>query len=169
MKYYTLAILVENEAGVLSQVIRLFSRKGYNIESIAEGVTNDPKVARITIIIKGDDLTANRIVGQLNKLMCVISVKIMDKSASVSREFVMVKVKTATKEARDEVVQIAGIFRASIIDVNLECVIITLTGDESKIEAFLNLLSEFGILEIARTGVISLDRGLVTINGKAEA
>lgn len=168
MKDYILAILVENEAGVLSQVIRLFSRKGYNIESVAEGVTNDPKVARITIIIRGDDLTANRIVGQLNKLMCVISVKIMDKASSVSREFVMVKVRTATKEARDEVVQIAGIFRASIIDVNLECVIITLTGDESKIQAFLNLLSEFGILEIARTGVISLDRGLTTINGPYE-
>ncbi len=160
----TLSVLVDNRAGVLSQVSRLFSRKGYNIESLAVGTTDDPAVSRITIEVMGDDAETRQVMNQLRKLFCVYSVQELAPDRSIRRELVMFKVRAATADTRNEVVQIANIFRASIIDVSLQSLTIALIGDESKAEAMQDLLRAFGILELVRTGVIALERGAYTIS-----
>ena len=161
---HTLSVLVENESGVLSQVSRLFSRKGFNIESLAVGVTDDPKISRITIIIICDSITIKQIANQLAKLLPVLSVKILEPEKSISRELILMKVSATEKEKRDEIIQIVNIFRAKIIDVGLQSVTVEITGNEEKTKAIVDLLEHFGILEIVRTGVISLERGQYTIN-----
>ncbi len=164
-KIQILSVLVENSAGVLSQVSRMFSRKGYNIDSLAVGPTDDPAVSRITIMINVDDLMIQQIANQLNKLLPVISVKILDKESSVCRELILVKVRVRDRGARDEIIQLANIFRVSIVDVALESLTICITGDHSKSDALLGLLNEFGILELVRTGAVALERGSGTISG----
>lgn len=164
MKQYTLAVLVENNAGVLSQVSRLFSRKGYNIESLAVGVTDDPAISRITIVMIGDDLVVKQMASQLSKLRPVISVQRLVPGKSVRRELLMIKVKAETREGRDELIQIVNIFRANIIDVSRSTLTVEITGDAEKTGAFLGLLEGFGILELARTGLIALERGQYTIH-----
>ena len=161
---HTLSVLVENTAGVLSQVSRLFSRKGYNIESLAVGTTDDPKVSRITIEIDTDDASAAQIANQLRKLFCVYSVQELVPDNSIRRELVMIKVKADTSENRNEVIQIANIFRASIIDVSVASLTLALIGDESKADAMQKLLESFGILELVRTGMVALERGAYTIS-----
>ena len=120
IKPYTLSILVQDIPGVLSQVARLFSRKGYNIESIVSGESGDPGVTRITIVLLGDELMISQIAAQCRKLLPVIAVKILDESTSLQREMALIKVKTLDRNARDEVIQMANIFRANIIDVSRE-------------------------------------------------
>ncbi|MBQ1351740.1 MAG: acetolactate synthase small subunit [Oscillospiraceae bacterium] len=164
MQHHTISALVENSAGVLSQVSRLFSRKGYNIESLAVGVTDDPAISRITIIMIGDDLAAKQMISQFRKLRPVIYVQEMDAEQSVHRELLLVKVKTETKDARDEVIQISNIFRANIIDVSRGALTLSITGDTEKNNALIKLLEEFGILELARTGIVALERGPYTIH-----
>ena len=159
----TLAVLVDNEAGVLSQVSRLFSRKGYNIESLAVGTTTDPAVSRITIEVLGDDDQIKLLSNQLRKLFPVHSVKVLTPERSIRRELVLFKVRAATGEKRNEIIQIANIFRANIIDVAIGSLTLAMIGDESKIEAIQKLLEEFEVLELARTGVIALERGQDTI------
>ncbi len=161
---HTLSVLVENTAGVLSQVSRLFSRKGYNIESLAVGTTDDPKISRITIEIDTDDSSAAQIANQLRKQFCVYSVQELVPGNSIRRELVMIKVKADTSENRNEVIQIANIFRASIIDVSLSSLTIAVIGAESKVDAIQKLLQSFGILEMVRTGMVALERGDSTIN-----
>lgn len=161
---HTLSVLVENNAGVLSQVTRLFSRKGYNIESLAVGVTDDPSVSRITILVSGTDMMARQVANQLNKLLPVISVQILEENRSILRELVLIKVLAGDRDTRDEVIQIANVFRANIIDVSISSLTIEITGDEDKTTAMLSLLREFGILEVARTGMVALERGQYTIN-----
>lgn len=168
VKKQSLSVLVENSAGVLSQVTRLFSRKGYNIESLAVGVTDDPKVSRITVILRGTDRMATQLASQLGKLMPVISVQILTDKKAIYREFIMVKVRAENKDARDEIIQIVNVFRASIVDLSRGSVMIAITGDESKTEAFLNLLAGFGLMEIARTGLIALERGEGTIHDESK-
>ncbi|MDD4714932.1 MAG: acetolactate synthase small subunit [Oscillospiraceae bacterium] len=163
MKQHTLSVLVENNAGVLSQVSRLFSRKGYNIESLAVGVTDDPSVSRMTILMVGDDLMVRQVASQLSKLRPVISVQRLDPGKSVRRELLLIKVKAETREKRDEIIQIVNIFRANIIDVSRSALTVELTGDAEKTGAILALLKEFGILELARTGMVALERGPITI------
>ena len=158
---HTLSVLVENTAGVLSQVSRLFSRKGYNIESLAVGTTDDPRISRITIEIDTDDSSAAQIA---NQLFCVYSVQELVPDNSIRRELVMIKVKADTSENRNEVIQIANIFRASIIDVSLSSLTIAVIGAESKVDAIQRLLQSFGILEMVRTGMVALERGDSTIN-----
>ncbi len=160
----TLSVLVENTAGVLSQVSRLFSRKGYNIESLAVGTTNDPQISRITIEVMGDDAATAQIMNQLRKQFCVYSVQELQPDRSIRRELVMFKVKAETSEVRNEVIQIANIFRASIIDVSVQTLTLALIGDESKAEAMQKLLEAFGILELVRTGMVALERGAYTIS-----
>lgn len=160
----TLAVLVDNEAGVLSRVVRLFSGKGYNIESLAVGTTDDPKVSRITIEIAANDAQTHLISSQLRKLMCVHSVKTLNPGYAIRRELVLIKVMASSSEARNEVIQIANIFRASIIDVSVASLTLAVIGDESKAEAIQNLLKEFGILELVRTGMVALERGQFTID-----
>ena len=161
---HTLSVLVENASGVLSQVSRLFSRKGYNIESLAVGTTDDPAVSRITIEVMGDDAMMEQLMNQLRKQFSVYSVQELLPQRSIRRELVMFKVKAETADVRNEVVQIANIFRASIIDVSVRSLTIALIGDESKAEAMQNLLGTFGILELVRTGMVALERGAYTIS-----
>ena len=159
----TLSVLVENTAGVLSQVSRLFSRKGYNIESLAVGTTDDHTVSRITIEVLADDGMIEQIMNQLRKQFPVYSVQELLPERSIRRELVMYKVKAETSDVRNEVIQIANIFRASIIDVSLKSLTLALIGDESKADAMQKLLEAFGILELVRTGMVALERGAYTI------
>ncbi len=160
---YTISILVENSPGVLSQVSRLFSRKGYNIDSIASGTTEDPQVTRITIVIRGDENILAQITAQLRKLLCVISVKLLSRDSSVQRELVLVKVKAETKDKRDEIIQMVNVFRASIVDISRETLTVAILGDENKAAALMDLLEDFGTLEVVRTGTIAIERGRNTI------
>ena len=157
----TLAVLVDNEAGVLSRVARLFSGKGYNIESLAVGTTDDPAISRITIEVVADDKQIHLLSNQLRKLICVHSVKVLK---AIRRELVLIKVMADDFGKRNEIIQIANIFRASIIDVSKASLTIAVIGDESKAEAIQNLLTEFGILELVRTGMVALERGQYTID-----
>ena len=160
----TLSVLVENAAGVLSQVSRLFSRKGYNIESLAVGTTDDPSVSRITIEVMADAPMVEQIMNQLRKQFSVYSVQELLPERSIRRELVMFKVKAENADTRNEVIQIANIFRASIIDVSLASLTLALIGDESKADAMQKLLESFGILELVRTGMVALERGAYTIS-----
>lgn len=159
----SLSVLVNNEAGVLSLVSRLFSRKGYNIESLAVGTTDDPLVSRITIEIVADEPHAELICNQLCKLIPVRSVKMLDPENSIRRELVLLKVLAADSGACDRIIQVANIFRASIIDVSPTTLTIALIGEESKNEAIVDLVSKFGILELVRTGMVAIERGTNTI------
>ena len=164
----TLSVLVENAAGVLSQVSRLFFRKGYNIESLAVGTTDDPTVSRITIEVWADAPMIEQIMNQLRKQYPVYSVQELKPERSIRRELVMFKVKAETHDIRNEVIQIANIFRASIIDVSLKSLTLALIGDESKAEAMQKLLEAFGILELVRTGMVALERGAYTIGDETK-
>lgn len=162
-KLYTLSILVQDIPGVLSQVARLFSRKGYNIESIVSGETDRPGVTRITIVILGDELMVNQIADQCRKLIPVLAVKLLDEAISIQREFALIKVKAADRNARDEVIQISNIFRANIIDVSRETLTVAIFGDKDKTQALIGMLEDFGILEISKTGTLAIERGRNTI------
>ena len=160
---HILSVLVENSAGVLSQVSRMFSRKGYNIDSLAVGTTEDPTISRMTILVYADEEQIEQIASQLAKLLPVISVKLLSPESSVQREMILVKVKAENREARDEIIQIASIFREKIIDVGMESLTLEVTGDHDKAQALLKLLASFGILELVRTGSVALERGTATI------
>ena len=162
-KLYTLCMLVQDVPGVLSQVARLFSRKGYNIESIVSGDTDKPGITRITIGIQADQLMLEQIAAQCSKLLPVLAVKILDEETSIRREIALVKVAAADREARDEVIQLANIFRAKVIDVSRESLTLGIFGSGSKITALIGMLTDFGILEIAKTGTIAIERGRSTI------
>ena len=164
LKRRTLSVLVENTAGVLSQVSRLFSRKGYNIDSLAVGTTDDPEVSRITIEVLCDDLMIEQIINQLRKQFSVYSVRLLPPNSSIRRELVLIKVKAESRDVRNEVIQIANIFRATIIDVSTRSLTLAIIGEESKDNALEKLLSEFGILELVRTGMVALERGEATIS-----
>ena len=159
----TISVLVNNASGVLSQVSRLFSRKGYNIESLAVGTTHDPAVSRITVEVKADDARTALLCNQLRKLLPVHSVRLLDRKNCVRRELVLIKVAAAAGEAADRVVQIAGIFRAHVIDVSPATLTLSVIGEEGKTAALVDLLGEFGILELVRTGMVALSRGEGTI------
>lgn len=170
MAKHTLSVLVENHAGVLSRVAGLFSRRGFNIDSLAVGVTEDPKVSRITIIVDGDDYVVEQVTKQLNKLIDVIKIRQLNPSDSVSRELALIKV-NATSATRSEIVQIVDIFRAKIIDVSKSTLTIEMTGAGEKIAAFEEMLKQFGIREMVRTGMIAIERGtqVIKAEGSSEA
>lgn len=152
-------IFVENTSGVLSRISGLFSRRGYNIESITAGDSEKPGFSRVTIVASGDDESLEQIEKQLAKLVDVRSIKVLEPGESVYREIVLIKVK-ADAAGRQNVISLADVFRAKIIDVSVESLIIELTGDQGKIDAFVALLEGFEIVEIARTGIVGLGRGL---------
>ena len=164
IKRHTLAVQVSNEAGVLSQVSRLFSREGYNIESLAVGTTDTPHISRMTIEMMADDRHAALMCNKLRKLLLVHSVKLLEPTQSIRRELVLIKVRANSRETRNEVIQIANIFRGSVIDVCAETLTISLIGAEEKTEAVETLLRPFGIIELVRTGVVALERGQYTID-----
>lgn len=151
-------LLVDNTSGVLSRISGLFSRRGYNIESITAGVTADPKITRITIVATGDDDILAQIEKQVAKLVDIRDIRVLEPDESVYRELALIKVR-ANPEQRQSISAIANIFRAKIIDVAAESLIIELTGNQGKVEAFLGLLEGYEILELARTGIAGLCRG----------
>ena len=154
---HTVAVLVENHFGVLGKVAGLFSARGFNIDSLTVGETQDPTVSRMTIVAKGDDRIIEQIIKQLNRLIDVIEVKDLGGEEIIDRELVLVKV-TADKETRPDIMQIVTTFRAKVVDVNQSTVTIEVTGGESKIDAMLELFVPFGILEVVRTGLIAMSR-----------
>lgn len=158
MRNKVFQLLVNNNAGVLSRITGLFSRRGYNIDSITAGVTSDPRFTRITIVTSGDEEILDQIEKQVSKLVDVRDVRELKPEKSVYRELCLIKVKSAP-EKRQGVIAVADIFRAKIIDVNVDSLIVELTGAQSKIEAFIGLLADYEILEIARTGIAGLARG----------
>ena len=164
----TLALLVDNEPGVLSQIARLFSRKGYNIEAFAAGPTENPGVTRITIDVLADEPHTELLCNQLRKLYPIHSVKWLNSESSVYRELMLIKVQADSGEKRNDVIQLANIFRANIIDVSTDTLTLGMTGDEEKINGLINIMKEFEILEIARTGVVAIERGKATINDKSK-
>jgi acetolactate synthase-1/3 small subunit len=163
IKKQPLVVLVDNEAGVLSQVSRLFSRKGYNIESLAVGATAKKNLSRITIEVMTDDAHVQLLSNQLRKLLPVHSVKILSDQNAIRRELIIVKLHTPDAGVRSELTQIANIFRASIIDVSIETLSLAVIGEEHKLEGMINILKEFEIMELVRTGVIAMERGQTTI------
>ncbi len=155
---HVLSVLVENSSGVLSRVAGLFSRRGYNIDSLTVGKTDNEEVSRMTITITGDNDVLEQVTKQLEKLEEVIKVINLKPDSSVYRELVLIKVK-ATAEKRADINEIVKIFRCKIIDLSMETLTIELTGDESKISALIKLMDEYGIEELVRTGVTALERG----------
>lgn len=160
MKKMVLSILVEDTAGVLSRVSGLFSRRGYNINSLTVGETENSKFSRMTVVVNGDDQILEQIRKQLEKLEDVAEIKELTSEGSVCRELVLVKVK-ADVSKRQAVISVADIFRAKIVDVAKTSLMIELTGNQNKIDAFISMLEGFEILEIVRTGLTGLTRGSV--------
>jgi len=154
---HTISVLVENHFGVLAHVSGLFSSRGFNIDSLAVGETDDPSISRITIVAQGDEAVLEQIMKQLNKLIDVIKVVDLTGKESIERELVLVKI-TVTSDTRMEAMQVVQTFRAKIVDVNPHSVTIEVTGTSSKIDAMLELLRPYGVKEVARTGVIALSR-----------
>lgn len=152
-------LLVDNTSGVLSRISGLFSRRGYNIESITAGVTADPSITRITIVALGDDEILDQIEKQVAKLVDVRDIRELKPESSVYRELALIKVK-ASAEQRQGVISVVDIFRAKVVDVGNESLTVEITGNQDKIEAFLNLLNGYEILELARTGIAGLGRGV---------
>lgn len=162
MKKWIISLLVDNTAGVLSRISGLFSRRGYNIDSLTVGVTADERFSRMTVVCAGDELVVEQITKQLAKLVDVRDIKVLDPEESVSRELVMVKV-AAKPEQRQGVISIADIFRAKIVDVSKDSLIVEMTGSQSKLKAFVDLMEAYEILELARTGITGLSRGAADV------
>lgn len=158
MKRLVLSLLVENNPGVTSRISGLFSRRGFNIDSFSSGITADPKYERMTIVANCDEQTAEQLERQLFKLEDVVDIKRLKPGASVTRELILVKVRAKDTE-RQAVMNVTDIFRGKIIDVTVDSMVIELTGQQEKLDAFLHLLSGYEILELARTGITGLTRG----------
>lgn len=162
---HTVAVLVENKPGVLARVAGLFSRRGFNIESLAVGVTENADTSRMTIVVSGDDNVLEQVMKQLNKLIDVIRVTDIPQEDSVNRELALIKV-GVDSDTRAEVMQIVDIFRAKIVDVGVKSLIVEVTGDESKIGAIEQLLRQFGIKEMVRTGKVAMNRGAKVVQSE---
>jgi acetolactate synthase-1/3 small subunit len=162
---HTVAVLVENKPGVLARVSGLFSRRGFNIESLAVGVTENADTSRMTIVVSGDDKVLEQVMKQLNKLIDVIRVSDIPPEDSVNRELALIKV-GVDSTTRAEVMQIVDIFRAKIVDVGVKSLIVEVTGDESKINAIEQLLRQFGVKEMVRTGKVAMNRGAKVVQSE---
>lgn len=159
----TFSVLVDDEPGVLSQISRLFSRKGFNIESLAVGPTEERGLSRLTLEVLTDDQQTELLCNQLSKMVPVHSVRLLAEEQSIRREMVLCKVRAEERSVRSELIQLANVFRASILDVSSTSMTLAVIGEESKNEALTDLLREFGILEMVRTGMVALERGRYTI------
>jgi len=160
---HTLSVLVENQAGVLTRIAGLFSRRGFNIESLAVGETEKPSISRMTIVVTGNDATIEQVTKQLNKLINVIKVSDITHEETVGRELVLIKVE-AEPQQRMEIMQIVNTFRGNIVDVGYNTLIVEITGDKSKTNAIEQLLRPYGIKELVRTGKIAMVRGAKVSN-----
>jgi acetolactate synthase I/III small subunit len=155
---HTIAVIVNNRPGVLQKVSGLFSRRGFNIESLAVGTTEDPETSRMTIVAKGDDQVLEQITKQLYKLIDVVRVYDLPNETSIERELVLIRIHT-TASTRAEITQIVDLFRGKIVDVSEDSMTVEITGDESKVFGLIDLLKKFGIKKLVRTGKIALGRG----------
>ena len=153
---------MDNNPGVLSRIAGLFSRRNYNIETISAGRTNDDRYTRITISLCGDDQILEQIRAQIEKLEEVRKISVLEDKDSVCRELLLIKIMAGKKEKQD-IIAIADIFRAKIVDVSSNSIMMELTGNQNKLDAFLNLMSDFELLELVRTGVTGLERGMKTL------
>lgn len=153
-----IAVYVENTYGVLTRVSGLFMRRGFNIDSLTVGETDDPDFSRITITLNGDSYAREQLINQLKKLHNVKQVKLLEDKTSVERELMLLKVKT-TAQNRSEIMAAAEIYRAKIVDYNTETMCVEVTGEPSKINAFIEVMKPLGIIEMCRTGVVALERG----------
>ena len=158
MKRFVIAALVENKYGVLTRVSGLFMRRGFNIDSLTVGETDNPALSRITVTVKGDDYLSGQIVSQLERLHDVKQVEILDEEQKVERELMLVKVRN-TPDNRSEILAAAAIYRAKVIDYNPDSLCVEVTGEPSKVNAFINVMRPLGIIELCRTGVVALERG----------
>ncbi len=154
---HTISVLVENHFGVLARVSGMFSARGYNIDSLCVGETENPAISRMTVVVRGDENVLSQIIKQLNKLVDVIEVKDLTTEYFVQRELVMIKV-AATGKKRSEVVEIASIFRARVVDVGAKSMVVMATGTEGKVNAFIDMMRPFVIEELVRTGTIAMGR-----------
>jgi len=161
---HTIAVLVKDHPGVLARVAGLFTRRGFNIESLAVGHTEENNISRMTIVVEGDERALEQITKQLNKLIDVIRVRDIFPSNSVERELALIKVNTNSLANRSEIIQMVDIFRAKIIDVNSQMMTIETTGTEDKVNALIELLKPFGLKEVVRTGKIALCRGSKSVS-----
>ena len=159
---HTISVLVENKSGVLSRISGLFSRRGYNIESLTVGVTNDPEISRMTVIADGDEYIADQITKQLDKQIEVIKVKRLAPEEIIGRELLLVKVKV-TPSQRREILDIVKVMNGQIIDISRETMTVELCSISSDIKLITDLLSAYEILEVARTGLVALEKGSMTI------
>ena len=155
---HTLSALVENKSGVLARISTLFAARGYNIDSLTVGETEDPSVSRMTITVRGDSKILEQIEKQLNKLVDIIKVFEYSETKHIERDMALIKVQ-ANKTNRSEILQIVDIFRADIIDVCHETLMVEITGDEEKIQALIDMLKPFGIKEMVRTGIVAMASG----------
>ena len=167
MNTSTLSVLVENKPGVLARIAALFSRRGFNIESLAVGPTEDPLISRMTIVVNCERAPLEQVTKQLNKLINVIKIVELDPESAVQREIVLIKV-AANADARSGVLETANMFRARIVDVATESLTIEATGDRGKLEALLTVLAPYGIKELVQSGVVALGRGSRSITDRAK-
>lgn len=158
MRKQIFSLLVRDNTGLLSRVAGLFSRRGYSIDSITAGVTMDERFSRLTVVASGDEQILQQIEKQLQKLEDVVDIKILADGESVCRELIMIKIRANASE-RAEIISMVDIFRAKIVDVETESLVLEMTGTQSKIEAFIKLLDGYEVLELARTGLTGLSRG----------
>lgn len=155
---FVIAIYVENRFGVLTRVTSMFTRRGFNIDALTVGETESPEYSRITITMSGDGYARDQMINQLRKLFNVKKVEVLEKSTSIDRELMLLKVKNSA-ENRQEIMSVVDIFRCKIIDYAVDALCIEVTGEPSKIDAFVQLMKPFGIIELCRTGIVALDRG----------
>ncbi|MDD2708162.1 MAG: acetolactate synthase small subunit [Verrucomicrobiae bacterium] len=163
---HTLSILVENKFGVLARIAGLFSGRGFNIDTLNVAPTTDARFSRMTVVVKGDDSVLTQIIRQLEKLINVIEVQDFHTDEAVERELMLMKV-AADSKTRSEVMQIVDVFRAKIVDVQSDSLVVETVGPQRKLDAFLDLLGKFGVLEMTRTGRIAMKRGTVYRPGRA--
>ena len=167
MSRHTLSVLVENKPGVLARVAGLFSRRGFNIESLAVGPTENPEVSRMTIVVEVAGLPLEQVTKQLNKLINVLKIVELEQQATVSRELILVKVRADT-ETRSHVLETVNLFRAKVVDVAPDTVTIEATGDRGKLQAFLNVLEPFGVRELVQSGMVAVGRGPRSITDRSQ-
>ncbi len=158
-----IAVYVENKYGVLTRVAGLFMRKGFNIDSLTVGETEDPAYSRMTITLNGDDYAREQLINQLKKLHNVKEVKLLEKEQNVERELLLVKVPNHP-ETRSEIMAAADVYRGKIIDYSVDAMVIEVTGEPLKIQAFIDVVKPIGIIEMCRTGVVSLERGATVLH-----
>lgn len=155
---FVIAVYVENKFGVLTRVTSMFTRRGFNIDALTVGETESPEYSRITITMSGDGYARDQMINQLRKLFNVKKVEVLEKGTSIDRELMLLKVKNSA-ENRQEIMSVVDIFRCKIIDYAVDALCIEVTGEPSKIDAFVQLMKPFGIIELCRTGIVALDRG----------